>query len=548
MHESAPAAVPVPLGAARHWLVPAAALVVALLYWLTCARCVVGSGDSGDFIAAAACNGIPHPSGYPLYTTLAHPLLLLTAGSSPAFVLNLFAAACALGTVLLLMLITQRLTGSAVAAGLSGVWFAVGIPFWSQAVRAEVYTLHTLLLALVLGGMLGMVRSPRARWTYLAVSGLALALTNHLTAVTYVPALLVALWQRRSAWRVILAAALAGALLLAVLYGGIMLRAQAQPAVNWGDPSTPARLGQLVTLQLYSGLKTGNLDPGVKFAALWESARAQFGLSGLLLLCAGTAAYWRTQRAAAIILLLALLVPLATVLLLFSQRDTVTLAHAIGNHFLTAYVAAGVLLGGGVAWALDSGRVWRRLALVALLLLITVHGWRGYRACDLSQYEDVALYAYNILRQAPVDAIVLTHTDMTEFPLRYFQVAEQVRPDVTVLNDRLLGYDWYYPRAGLQVPAGATPQAKRQAAVAELLTRAAGNVYLCEALPEEYFAGYELQPHGLLFRVAARGDSMPSVAQQLRRYRDIIPPLGPAPAGELEPPIVRGNIALALRR
>lgn len=557
-----PPATPAPRPPLRPWLLGlplvVAALLVAALYWRTCARVIVGGGDSGDFIAAAACNGIPHPSGYPLYITLAHPLLLLTDGISPAFVLNLFSAVCALATVIVLMLVVRRLTASPLAAALAGLWFAVGTPFWSQAVRAEVYTLHTLLVIITLGGALGMLRSPRPQWWYLAGLGCVLGLGNHLMILTLAPALLYAAWRRRPPFKLMVRAQAVGVILLAVLYGGMMLRAAAQPASNWCDPSTPARLLDTITLNLYSEMRTGNLDLDVKLGSLWSGALGQFGVAGLLLVGLGAAAWWHERRHEGALLLLALLAPLAAVLLLFSQRDAATLAHAIGNHWLTAYVVMGVLLGCGLEVGLRLTRVYAVVAgCVAALGMIVIQAHANWPANDLANYDDVGVFTYNILVQAPPGAVLLTHSDMTEFPLRYFLQADKVnRQDLAVVNVRLLGYDWYYPRAGLAAPAGANPAAKRAAALAELLARevAGRGVYIaCEAIPEELLAGYTLQPYGLLDRVVPEGRGAPDWPEN-RKLLDQLIQLLPVslfclpPPAELEPRVMRGNIALALRR
>ncbi len=556
MAESAPGELgpgPRPTAWRRFWPLALVLAVTGLLYWSTCARFLVGSGDSGDFIAAAACNGIPHPSGYPLYIALTWPLLQAETQLMPAFVLNLFSALCGLLAVLVLAELVRRLTGSGLAAAGAALLFATGTPFWLQAVRAEVYALHVLLVMLALGGMLGMLRSARPRWWQLAGLALCLGLGNHLTIITLTPALLYALWQRWPGWRQAVLIAAAGLLLLATLYGGMLLRAQADPAINWCDPSSFTRLYEVLTLKIYGTLRTGDWDFGVKLWALATGAHGQFGAAGLLLIALGAGAAWRERRREALLLMLAVLVPLAAVLLAFSQRDPATLTHAIANHFLMVYAALAVLLGLGIELAARVNHHYQRIAAaVALCGLVVMQGHRSWRSCDLAEYQDVMVYAYNILRQAPPNAVIVTHSDMTGFPLDYFQVAEQVRPDVTVVNDALLGYDWYYPRAGLTAPAGPTPQAKRSAAVAELLRREVGGrgVYVCEGMPDELFTGYERQLQGLLFKVVPAGDSEAEPGRVLTLVDDLIIPDAlwrTPPAAELEPAVIRGNLAVALR-
>src|SRR5262245_16109642 len=54
-------------------------------------------GDSGELVAAVYLLGIPHPTGYPLYTLLGKLWTLLIPFGSIAYRMSLFSAACAAG-------------------------------------------------------------------------------------------------------------------------------------------------------------------------------------------------------------------------------------------------------------------------------------------------------------------------------------------------------------------------------------------------------------------------------------------------------------------
>src|SRR5436190_1383307 len=67
--------------------------------------------DSGEFVAAAATAGIPHPSGYPLYVLLASIFAKLPFGAVPWRV-ALFSAVCAAAALAVLFAVARRSVAS----------------------------------------------------------------------------------------------------------------------------------------------------------------------------------------------------------------------------------------------------------------------------------------------------------------------------------------------------------------------------------------------------------------------------------------------------
>ena len=114
-------------------------------------------GDSGEFQFAAWRLGLAHPTGYPLYLLLGggwqHFLALF--GMAPSGALNLLSALFA-GTAagLFYWLLVQWLPGPASArrlgAGLAVAFLLANPTVRSQAIIAEVYALHLLLLVAIL--------------------------------------------------------------------------------------------------------------------------------------------------------------------------------------------------------------------------------------------------------------------------------------------------------------------------------------------------------------------------------------------------------------
>ncbi len=184
--------------------------------------------DSGEFIVAAQHFGVPHPTGYPLWTLLAWLFQLLPLGNA-AWEINLFSGVCgalavamAAGilTNLLLWFLGEDLKGTLrFIPPIVGVAFSLMLAFsvsmWSQAVIAEVYALHALLVAVYLALLYGWVRNPSHDKLMLgAFFTLALCFSNHHLTLTLAPLpfLLILLLRRRALPDWIFASTLTGLL------------------------------------------------------------------------------------------------------------------------------------------------------------------------------------------------------------------------------------------------------------------------------------------------------------------------------------------------
>ncbi len=206
------------------WLCAALAALVSFAVYAWTTAPSVTLLDSGEFLVAAQHFGVPHPTGYPLWTLLAWLFQLVPLGNV-AWQVALFSGVCgALAVGLSALLIRSGATWifppanpnsrplatiSALALSLS---FAFSQSMWSQAVIVEVYTLHALLVGLYLASLYVWLRRPeRMAPLYWSIFLLTLAFSNHqLTlALAPLPFLVVALVRRDLFWDLFLAAAVA---------------------------------------------------------------------------------------------------------------------------------------------------------------------------------------------------------------------------------------------------------------------------------------------------------------------------------------------------
>ena len=156
--------------------------------------------DSGEFITAAEHFGVPHPTGYPLWTLLTWIFLLLPLGNA-AWEVAIFSGFCAALAVGLTTALARSSLRWLMGEGLErwrglttivsvtcGLLLTFSFSMWSQATIAEVYALHALVIGLFLSALYAWLRRPDSLGLLLlSFLFLALAFSNHHLALVMVP-------------------------------------------------------------------------------------------------------------------------------------------------------------------------------------------------------------------------------------------------------------------------------------------------------------------------------------------------------------------------
>ncbi|HWN81247.1 MAG TPA: DUF2723 domain-containing protein [Candidatus Udaeobacter sp.] len=432
-----------PLGLA---LVPAA--FALLVYGLTLCRTVY-FGDSAELSAAAARLGVAHPPGYPLYLLLGR-LLVAALPGEPALAVNglsALAAAATAGLATLLALLLGARPPAALAAGLLVTGSRL---VWSQAVVAEVYTLHAALFLGVLAAMVIFDSAGERRWLLLGSYLLGLGLAHHLTIVyAGAGAALILLPRMKAALRSAPAALLLIGLAL-TLYLVLLVRSRFDPPLDWGNPETLTRLRDHVTARPYQflvgklrgpdtlhrlreilGILARDLHPVcvplilAGLIALRRRPAILLGLGGAILLLIGHALAYGIPD------IQAHLVPAAALLALFT---------ALGLDSLAGFLFA------------RRPQVLPRAAWVApalALLPLLAH----YGESDRSQHRSANEFGENLLHALPERSVLLAEGDNQVFLLAYLTAARGERPDLTIVDrDGNLFDDFYAVRAETAPP------------------------------------------------------------------------------------------------
>lgn len=332
------------------------ALAAFGLYLATLAPTVL-EADGGEFQFVPWLPGIAHPTGYPLYILLGWLWTHLLPIGEVAWRMNLLSAVLAAAAVGLTYTVARQmldrtlhdtpLPARIIAAVMAAATFAVSHTFWSQALIAEVYALHALFVAALLGLALSYVFSnpgsiPSDAWeisrfarndirSKLLALTLGLSLTHHRTIVLLLPALVLFLLTANRTPTQSLPllgggqgggprSMVSGRFLLthtALLVGPLLLYLYL-PLIAPSTPYATLNLSETQRLVLYDNswqgfwrhsmgsVFSGELKPGAagldRLELTWQLLRQQVGWVGVILALAGLMTLWQRRQGALLLL------------------------------------------------------------------------------------------------------------------------------------------------------------------------------------------------------------------------------------------------------
>lgn len=435
-------------------------------------------GDGLELTCAAKVLGIPHPTGYPLYTVLGHGWIGLLGFMEAGRAMTLFSAVLQALAIGLTMMLAARLIHAcstepaartpARPAGIalpmlgSGLLVAVAWTVWRHATITEVYPLTFALSP----GIMLCAWPPRTA----ASPGLAraaalgllmgLAALNHYSFLALAPlaALVLVDWARRSGHPlrcIVTGLACFAAMLSGYLY--LYVRARMNPPLNWGDPSTLERLvwvlsgGQYTTIKL--GLDARAVGSGLQLWLRWwgeqwlprslSGGPVALALGAFVLAGAGAGLIRLARRRWAYGLGgLAALVMTAGFAAAYHIPD-------IGPYFMIALPAAMVGWICLLDWIVRAVPKPARTALtsppmraVPALLALAVISFH-YTPINKSGLPWPRLWGHNVMRFVPHRAVILTGGDNDIYSLWYQQMVLGRRPDVAVIGSNFIFQGWY---------------------------------------------------------------------------------------------------------
>ena len=436
------------------------AVLLFTLYALTAPR-TVALEDDGLFILSSYFLGVEHPPGYPLFTLIGHLFSQLPFGSV-AYRVHLASALFGALSGAAAWLCARALVPGRLPAYVAAFGLGLSPVFWSQSIIAEVYTLNSFfLLVLVFLGLrvappLAPPPAPAEQARLLSWMALifGLSLSNHWPLMLLVtPAFAVLLWPVRDellrrfgslSWLVILG-------LLPYLW--MVMRSWIAIPISFDGPleSIP-EIWFFLARKGYAGIDQSMsanwLDRIKFFEFLGGQLLVQFAFAGTLAAAAGFAVQWRLLgRRVAAFLTVAFLMPSAGLLLLLGFDYSAFWKHVFHVYPLPAYAVAALWMGLGFGWLADRYALRRTHTVVAGVVLLGLILAVGARSNLASSNDWAARYAQVILRTLPKDAVVFAQGEADLAPMAYFLMIENWRPDVTLYHAKglILGNRMFHP-------------------------------------------------------------------------------------------------------
>lgn len=457
----------------------AASLLALFFGALYLAHAAVGPvvGDGPELTIAAYTLGIPHPSGYPLFTLLSRVSSLWLDPTRALHILNAVFAAVAVG---LLTKLLARSTGVWPAL-LAGIMLGGSATLLREATRFEVYTFWLLLLVLLL-------LLARSRPLFLFyVAGLACA--HHLSILFLAPAILVAAWPAVSEMRRTPIRLLLGLALFAIgisVYACLPVRAALAPTWNWGDPSNLARFTAHVTGRGYWGYAGGGgADDLIAFCL---ALPREVSWAGLLLVPLGGAALAAKKKWRELAVIALGIGGIAFYIARYGVNDP-------EPYFLPIVLFLSFLLAAGTAFLTERIDRLRPVLLTTVGALLVWQAGMNARAFDRRDNTLLSGYVTAILQTVDADGALVVEGDAETFGLFHAQIVNRDRTDVTVYNSLFdLGPEGpIFARERNRGPAW-----KRRA----LLDALRAGTPIHTAVEQDLFSepGYVLRQHGLLYR------------------------------------------------
>ncbi|XP_067590796.1 protein O-mannosyl-transferase TMEM260 isoform X4 [Pseudorca crassidens] len=417
---------------------------VAAVFTLTLPPSVPG-GDSGELITAAHELGVAHPPGYPLFTLVAKLAIILFPFGSVAYRVNLLCGLFGAVAAALLFFTVFRLSGSYAGGILAAGVFSFSRLTWQWSIAAEVFSLNNLfvglLMALTVHFEEATTAQERSKIAKIGAFCCGLSLCNQHTVVVYVlciiPWILFRLLKEKigiSHW--LGSADVHNCWLRSLLWHcckqerglprwetGCCKPCSPSPSLSdpqWLSPEDPPSspceelsLGSLLKLGLY--LSAGLL-PYVYLPISSYRHQARWT--------------WGDQTT----------LPGFLTHFLREEYGTFSLAKSeIGSSMSEILLSQVTNMRTQLSFNIQALAVWANICLVRNI-------------CDQRTNYVIDKFAKNLLASMPHDAIILLRGDLPGNSLRYMHYCEGLRPDISLVDQEMMTYEWYLPKMAKHLP------------------------------------------------------------------------------------------------
>ena len=458
-------------------------LLTFVIYLVTLAPSVVEI-DSGELAAVQATLGIAHPTGYPLFTMLGFLFVNLPLPFSKIFIANLLAAIyCSAGAGIFSassMLVLNNIQSfkkekpqaknkkekklksdvkekvkinpdadikKIMAVILGSLVLGLSKTYWFQSTSVEVYSLHILLINLVIYFLLKAFlqkENDTKLWITFALL-LALSFCNHMTTILIIPSAAYLYFVKNkfnkdSFKKILLMLALFFPVLI-LIYSYLPIRAAQNPILNWGNPVDWERILRHISGKQYQVWLFSSMDAAKKQLSYFiNNLPVEFATIGILYWLIGIFTAFSRARKFFVFVLITFI---STVLYSINYE-----IHDIDSYFLLAYISLAFFAVFGILKIFDILTEKKEPVIVPFAIILVFIGLQLYINFSKVNQNNIYIfrdYSKSVINSTEKNSIIFSYLwDFLISESYYFQYVENFRKDVTVIDKELLRRSWYY--------------------------------------------------------------------------------------------------------
>lgn len=404
-------------------------------------------GDSGELTTAAFSLGIPHPSGYPLFSMLGKLFCLIPFGSI-AYRLNFMSVFFSVAAIWIVYSIINKLTGSVIASISASLALAFTALFWGQTISAEVYPLHVFFVALLISILLYYNDSENVRSLLILAFVLGLSFCNHLQTLMIVPSFIIFILMSGKRTSVNLRLIIFCSILFLfslTIYVYLPIRTHAGSAIHWGDPDNIERFLAVVTGKGHREeyvFNSGFLDYVIRTKEAAAIVIKQYGLILLISFWGFIVSKTREKLFFSSLIFFDFFytVFLNTVNIEITPFNLVTLMvlaimEGIGLTDIIKRLNGSSLIQNNKMLFILKGAI----LFIPFIFLIS-----NYSICDQSRNYTAREHAVNTLRTINNKGTLILEGDNNLFPVTYASIVDRMREDVSLYDRHNLFFKMPY--------------------------------------------------------------------------------------------------------
>lgn len=169
-------------------------LILGIIYLNTLLPGVGYSGDTAKFQFVGKILGIPHAPGFPTYVFINHFFTKFFPIGSLAYKANLLSAIFSVLCCIFLFHILTVLNIDKVISFITSLTFGLTYTMWTQSIIAEVYSLNIMFVAMIIYFLIIWRKTEDIKYLFISIFIFAISLGNHLSIVTFLPAIIFFIW------------------------------------------------------------------------------------------------------------------------------------------------------------------------------------------------------------------------------------------------------------------------------------------------------------------------------------------------------------------